>query len=797
MTVQQVTVGQTEADVEAGVKKALLDVMPWLDTGSIKHQLTFSFQLGHKPVAIDGGKASKRQGRLDILIEQADTKLAILELKRPELSLTADDDQQGLSYARVLHPRPPIVIVSNGTETRCLATHSGKRLDQGLPTEQAFAELVGNVMDIAQSELRDAIATLMGPRSNVWVAAVRAATDLTINELTGFWDDANPVLTARFHFSRKASTAVLHALRGPRRVVAVEGPPLIGKTHILREVAVASKRTDEMAVLLVEASGTAATGIAEEVARLLGAAVGWRITRDEARHWLETLGASDGPMLVIAVDGLGLEHEAIRRELEALTAKTVGARLKFVVEADTAVVDRLWLGETRRKETPFARRGVRIDVEPLDDDEFENALRVMGNLGVTFMKGCDKADEYRQPWLLRAMTASVATSPNIKENMVAVLPPLLSLDLFGYVREHFVQDVLNEQAATFARAVLDDYARRDRPHEIILRGMHAFFVRKAVLREHADSTELADMERSGLAGSTLDSLNRSIITGRVPELIASELARLLAGELHARMGDEAQDAGAADWLVRIAVRLPFGDVIGAQALCDLAEHQVGISVAFLNRLLEQRPTISTMNPGSKAVSWLPEIGRLEIETRADGTVIARRPGLPGSIELPVEAQRTFSDHTAWLILSHLASMRIGAVSSEDHSHIVGLVHPAILALVGTSPIPLRRMASELERSGLHTHEAPDGSELVCTDDGIIEPVTFSLLRFFEDQQEEADDWLDEACEEGSAALLNRIAQALSQMAALRPDSAPAMWARSRRTDKILPALNKAFEPPSE
>lgn len=434
MTVKVSTDSKTEADLEARANAALREAMPWLGMAEIRHQLTFSFKLGHKSVKIDGANSSRRQGRLDILIESEGKRLAILELKRPDKPLTTEDVEQGLSYARVLHPRPPIVIVSNGAETRTYATHTGEPLKDGVPSEKAFSDLMTAAMRVADSDLSDAIATLMGPSTDVWMSAVRAATDQTIDELTGGWDDNRSVFTSDFHISRKASSRVLEALRGTRRVVAVEGAPLVGKSHVLREIANRTAESDDIAILLVEASGTAATGIADEVARLLGATVGWRIGAVEARHWLENLGAGEGALLVVAVDGLGLEHEAIRRELEALTAKSVGSRLKFVIEADTSVVDRLWLGETRRKETVFSRRGDRIVVNLLDDDEFKDAVKVLGRVGATFMDGADKADEYRQPWLLRSMAASVAGSPQREQGLVAVLPPLLSLDIFLHAR---------------------------------------------------------------------------------------------------------------------------------------------------------------------------------------------------------------------------------------------------------------------------------------------------------------------------------------------------------------------------
>lgn len=795
MTVTQTTIGKTETDFEVRANAALQHAMPWLDMKGIKHQLTFSFQFGHKKVEIDGGKSSKRWGRLDILIESGAKRLAILELKKPDKPIDSDDVAQGLSYARVLHPRPPIVIVSNGTETRTYVTETGDLLTDGVPSEQAFSALMTTAMKIADSDLRDAIATLMGPGSDVWMAAIRAATEQTLDELTGEWSDAHAAFTKDFHLSRKASADAMTALRGTRRVIAIEGAPLIGKSHVLREFAIGTKGSDEMAVLLVEASGTAAVGIADEVARLLGAAVGWRITAAEARYWLEQLGATKGPQLVIAIDGLGLEHDGIRRELEALSAQSMGPKLKFVIEADTSVVDRLWLGEARRKETVFARRGERIVVERLDNDEFRHALKVLEHKGVTFMPGADKADEYRQPWLLRSMAASVVGEPEMAEGKVAVLPPLLSLDLFRYTRAHFVQDELTEQAATFARAVLDDHERDDRPYDVRLRSMHTFMVRKAIMRDHADTTDIAAMVRSGLIGTVLDDQNRAVFTGRIPELIASELARQIAGELVSRMGEQDSDRDAADWLVGTTARLPLGDVIGAQALLDLvylSAEAPGISIAFMNQLLQRTPSVRPIKPGTKAMMWMPSVGQLEMYTRQDGVTVLKKPGWGKGIELPVdECGVTYADLDAWLILSHLASVRIGALA-VDEDRIVGVIDPAILALVGTSAIPLRRVPDDLERSGVHTQDGPGGASLVCREDGIIEPVTFSLLRFLERELENTDEWLAEACEQGSAPLLNRISQALHQLARMNSDGETAKWARLWLNESVNPALAKAL-----
>ncbi|WP_456763170.1 hypothetical protein [Bradyrhizobium sp. USDA 4011] len=55
-----------------------------------------------------------------MLVRWNETPLAVLELKRKGSALTEADVEQGLSYASVIRPRFPLVVVTNGDETRIL-----------------------------------------------------------------------------------------------------------------------------------------------------------------------------------------------------------------------------------------------------------------------------------------------------------------------------------------------------------------------------------------------------------------------------------------------------------------------------------------------------------------------------------------------------------------------------------------------------------------------------------------------------------------------------------------------------
>src|SRR5690349_10992238 len=116
MAIQQVTKDQTEGDLEAEIHAALKLAFPWLPPGSIQHQTTFSFSFGGKRIEVDGAITDKAKARADILLHYNKQPLAVLELKRASVPLDAEDEEQGLSYARVLHPAPPLVVVTNGTD---------------------------------------------------------------------------------------------------------------------------------------------------------------------------------------------------------------------------------------------------------------------------------------------------------------------------------------------------------------------------------------------------------------------------------------------------------------------------------------------------------------------------------------------------------------------------------------------------------------------------------------------------------------------------------------------------------
>lgn len=102
MSIQQTTQEPTEADLEAAIHAALKLAFPWLSSGDLKHQLSFSFKFGKSNIVNNAYKLTAG-ARADIVVSRNGKNLAILEIKRPGSALTKDDDAQGLSYAYMLN----------------------------------------------------------------------------------------------------------------------------------------------------------------------------------------------------------------------------------------------------------------------------------------------------------------------------------------------------------------------------------------------------------------------------------------------------------------------------------------------------------------------------------------------------------------------------------------------------------------------------------------------------------------------------------------------------------------------
>lgn len=787
MPLETATSSMTEQQFEAQVRAAVIKAFPLLPTDQLTHQTTFSFKFGHATVTVDGKARSKANARADILVFFQGKPLAVLELKRPGVRLTDDDHEQGLSYARVLHPRPPLVVVTDGERTRIIETHSGELWEPAAPSEAALAALFTRAVTVAQADLKRAVGLLMGSSPDVWVQAVRQATAMAIEERSGSWGDPLSPFVRGFLLPRRITWLTRRLLEDRHRLVLIDGGPLAGKSSVLRELAERTADHADLAVLYVDADP--GVDLFETVASILAGALDWPVTRDEARHWLTGLSRADGPALVIAVDNMSSDRDDLRRDIEAVTSDRFGTGVRVVLAVDDAVANRLATLRNGRSASALSKRAARLSLGPLDNEEFRRAEAQLGLNRMSVIPGGRFSQELRTPWILRAMAAKAAASPHYENPaLMAALSPLPGLDLIGHVRGHFdVGGAPFGRYRELARAVLEDGQDQARPFELKLELLGNFVVRRSTAQAHSDAEDLRSMLESGLVREARSESGENILVIRLPELMASEIARLLAEELPGL--SRTDPAHAAQWLAGAASNLPLGDVIAAQALIDAAIRNRGLSLQLIAELRERPPVRQTLPAGTSTAAWMEGVGVFSMTLKDDGAVLLERDGreeLATPAEDGIAELVTFADLYPWLILSHLAGHRFELVAPGVTP--APRLDPDLLLRVGACPTVLRRPGGDPDVTSVPVHDVAEDLSMVCHGAGIVEPITWSMLQFFGREAEGvADRLIDEALASAEPPLLARLDVALRQ-ASRSADRKRAAWAARVRTERLGPVL---------
>lgn len=777
---KQLTTKPTEADLEAEIRGALRRAFPWIPAADLKHQTKFSFQLGHAVIRVDGKKAYRAEGRADIVIEARGVPLAVMELKRRGIPLTADDAKQGLSYARVLQQMPPLVVVTNGDDTRLYETHSGQEWKHTGDLDAEFAKLIEAASRAAAVDIKQAVEVLLGTSADIWVSAVRQATTLLVKELCGPW--GNPLLpfVTDFLIPREATQDALESLRAGTRVAIIKGAPLAGKSSVLRELAIATEKSTDFALLFIEADGHS---IFQRLANLLASTLAWPVSPDEVRAWLRRLSKAQGPAIVLAIDGPSPGNSDIRKDMDELCSGSYGKNVRVVMSMDDTVVPKYTTTPDGRKLTAIGRAATELEVGPLSDAEFESAVRLLWKHRIRFITGATAAAELRAPAILRAIAGPVADHPrHAQGNGIATLPPMLGLDLIVYARRRFKDPDLHRKLREVAKAVLRDSGDPGLPHTLRLESVGLFVVRNQTLEKILNRGDMDSLVSSGILKPAVDSSGEAILYIRLSELLASELSRLLADELGKRIPKGVQKAAA--WLVEKAGALPLGDIVAAQAVFEAAATGI-VTLSFINALVNTPPSEEKIRPGEYAMH-IPGRGLRRLHFQEDGSLVWIENGERTVIQPePGEGFGSLiADMSAWLILSHLASMPFEMESTDGNGR--ERVDPLLLLEIGTCPQVLRGPQNEPEKNATLVHDVPGHGSVVCHKFGIVEPVTLAITKLLASNWVEAGDWITAAAGLGSFPLMMRIYIALQQIAVF--NFAKAAWATRMLTKVVEPAL---------
>jgi len=726
-----------EAEFQARIDAALVAAFPLLNPQTIRRETRFTLRLGHKTHEEDALAVWTAGGRADMILYDGDRALAVLELKRADQVLDQNDRDQGLSYAQHMTPRPPLVVITNGTDLEIYDGATGERIQPTDLDATRVADLFSNAAKLATGDRTRVVETLLGPNKTIWLTAVRSATAMLIGKLTG--PGPGQPFSADALFRREVTTELLEALETGQRLVMVESAPSGGKSSVLRDLAERTAADALWGVLMIRNDG--GPGLFRRLANELTQALGWPVSEDAARTWLQTMkGTAARPALIIAIDDLA-PGSAMASDVLELAETGLGDGLRLVVTTDDG--DALVHGRRGRGLTAIGSVAIRLKVDLLSDSEFDRALSDLKSQRIVLTPGAHKSGEYRAPWVLRRLVDAVVESPRHRDAaLVAHLPATLGAHLIDEAREHAagLDEMLHGYRRLASAHFNDD---RPLPSKLALEMARAFVVRRDV----ADTAlDLGDLAAGGWVRRFRHPSGVDLVAPTAPEVYVSELAQVVADELAERCGTDA--VAAADWLMARMERYFLGDLIGAQAIRDLATQSSTIPFDLIAALRARQPSSTPMS-GLALLQFEGRMTYVEITPEGRLTLLdeEKRP-IGRTLDVVDDRPHLHENTIGWQILAQLALFP--SVLAADRQTRADLM---LLEEIGKCPFPLLGQHALL---GGHLEHAFGIIQVACEDDGIIEPITAAMQNAIQRDGTALDAWIDHVLSSDSLALVYRL-----------------------------------------
>lgn len=757
---------------------ALSAAFPNIPREQLIEQRRFTVRLGHETHHFDSSAQWQKSGRADVIIWHGERPLAVVELKREDLALTLADYQQAQSYANQLTPRPPLVVVTNGRETRVYDANTGQLWSGNEDAAKKVQRLLVNAAKLAAADMRWATEALMGRETGVWVPIVRSATATLLAEMTDPPGGADRPFAQLLLFPRLNSFAAMKSARAGTTFTLIEGAAQSGKSSCLREVALQTLESDDLAVLMLRGSGP---GLFQSLANLFAAELEWNLTANDARQWLRRMSnGSTGPGLVLAVDDVQ-PGTAMAADLEELASLRPGMKLNVIVTTEAA--ERLTKARNGRTPTAMGTNAETIEIGALGLEEFQAAQRGLANQKILFQRGAEYAEDYRAPWVLRTIYDAAARDPRHQDpDRSLLLPPALGLELVDAARRIFAgQEDLMRGYRVLARCALADTGAHSA--ELSLAAANGFVVRQDALSSEGRDA-VRELSSIGAVRVYRHPSGHDVVVPTVPAAFLTELADAAGEELERRAELDASKAGV--WLGNRLCATYLGDLVGAQAIRTMAERTGGFSSGIIEGLLSIEPTehlmekalIAMATPNGRLIHLKIEDGKAWLSNR-HGDII----GEP--VDLGAERSRTYGNATAWMILGQFARLPTAMVGDDSQR-----MDAWVLLQIGQCRFPLLRANEE----GLDhlEHDLGNGVRVLCQDQSPIEAATQAVADLLSRPWAHADTWVDAALETGSLPLLHRLTIALRTV---RMRNIPRLseWADEKLSQQVLPSLSALLQ----
>lgn len=741
---------KNEATLEARLDRVLTTVFPTFREVQIEHQKSFSIKFGHHDVEVDLKEPSTYPSRtiLDILLTIGGKNIILLELKKEDLALTSDDVSQGISYARLVHPMPPLTLISNGTDNRFYNTYTKEKLETTTVDLDFIQRLTDNSFLLATKDFKEAVNLLLNREPELFSKIINQITETKFHRLFGDIDDFKKPICNDFIIERQNIDKIMSLFSEGASLVGIIGSAFTGKTNLLYQFF--SKVKSEKNFLLYLDCNDHNYSIFQQLANHFTQNAKISITKDKIREWLinSLTDLPDGKFYLLLDNFNSDIPEVIKSEIIELIDIFKGVNNHTLYTLDEFNYKRVAYVENRQYKTIIGEQSKLIRLDELNDDEYNATNKFLfGEYRIVIEHGGHYTPEYREPRILRHLVSLYLGEGEIDKGKFTKIDAVPNLNLLNAISAN----------KTYTRQI----------HDLYQKITFCFFAEKELRKKDADLSIMA----SGSGAITTDTFKKffpddfetlikssvvvfreirngmTIIYPKFQELIAQHSIPIISKLIIQENGQSKPIEELCTLMIDTVTPIPFCDIAATGVLMEIAtKNEVALFSDLVQQLLKIPPRFEKVEGGTKVLMYSEGVGHVQINFEDD-----------------TDEGGFVADFLPYAILSQIAAYPLGLVDNEEYS--IYAFHLYLMREVGSSKEFLRRadVRSLQNMKPLESFDLEGVGHLISGHEGVIEPIVQSIQKCFLSIPEEIKRLYERGFEENNVNLLYRIYLALRTM----------------------------------
>jgi hypothetical protein len=705
-----------EATLEERIGYVLKTTFPAFQKLKIKHQESFSIKFGHHNVSVDLHEPSKYPASaiFDILLTTEDekTNLILLELKKEGKAITSDDIEQGLSYARLVHPMPPLTLISNGADNLFYNTYLKTKLKKDSVDIEFIQKSIDSAFSLAINDFKQSVDILLNKNPQILSQIINDISTNRFNKLIGNLSDFTRPICEDFIIKRDI-VSKLKEKCGEKNLIGIIGHAFSGKTNILYDF-FRSYNGKNSAIYYLDCKESNYS-IFQQLSNHLTKEFKFPINKEKVREWIiSSLNNLENVSFTFLLDNFGsYTSHNMQEEIVELIDLLQDSNHTVIFTIDLLNYKIIEKVKFRNYLTYFGKDSYIIEINELNIKEFEESSNNLFNVSKSFFEqGAHFSIEYRQPRILRLLAAFFANDseklPGGQGFKIIAIPDYELLKLFA--KNNSFSYELKELYEKLTIAFITD--RINNNNHLLSLASHYGGISLSTIKKIFKDNSQALLE-SGFVNMYNLKNGLSIIYPKIPELIAYYGVEYIASLILKDYNDKSIES-----VYKTFEKLcsPFlnSDIVATGVLLIIAEKgHVDLFSNLVLYMLSLKPKEEKITDGTKATMLIDGKTHVNIEFKGDGF-----------------EDGFISNFFPYLVLSQLAGYPLRLENSDGNNEYD--FHLKLILELAKSPIAMVRISNFTfsNMPPIETHEIDSIGTIICDRNGIIEPLVQSIQKCF-------------------------------------------------------------------